>query len=140
MAALTAVFGTAIIFTGAYLVEKTHALRHRPRVVAQFLALLPLAVPGLVLGLGYIFFFNNPTNPLNFIYGTMAILVLCTIAHFYSVAHLTAVDGAEADRPRVRDGRRLAARAVLADLHPRHAAGLPAGGARHRACISSSTR
>jgi iron(III) transport system permease protein len=50
-----------------------------------------LAVPGLVLGLGYIFFFNNPANPLNFIYGTMAILVICTISHFYSVSHLTAV-------------------------------------------------
>jgi iron(III) transport system permease protein len=49
-----------------------------------------LAVPGLVLGLGYIFFFNSPNNPLNFIYGTMAILVLCTTGHFYSVAHLTA--------------------------------------------------
>jgi iron(III) transport system permease protein len=44
-----------------------------------------------VLGLGYIFFFNNPANPLHFIYGTMTILVLCTVAHFYSVAHLTSV-------------------------------------------------
>ena len=48
-------------------------------------------MPGLVLGLGYIFFFNNPANPFNFIYGTMAILVVCTISHFYSVSHLTAV-------------------------------------------------
>ena len=48
-------------------------------------------MPGLVLGLGYIFFFNNPANPFNFIYGTMAILVVCTVSHFYSVAHLTAV-------------------------------------------------
>ena len=57
----------------------------------QLLALLPLAVPGLVLGLGYIFFFNAPSNPFNFIYGTMSILVICSVAHFYSVAHLTAV-------------------------------------------------
>ena len=52
------------------------------RRLVQFLALLPLAVPGLVLGLGYIFFFNDPANPLNFIYGTMAILVVCTIVAF----------------------------------------------------------
>ncbi len=90
MAGLTAVFGTAIVFTGAYLVEKTKAFRSG-RFVFQLLALLPLAIPGIVLGLGYIFFFNAPGNPLQFIYGTMAILVLCTVGHFYSVAHLTAV-------------------------------------------------
>jgi iron(III) transport system permease protein len=90
MAGLTAIFGTIIVFTGAYLVEKTKAFR-TGRFLFQFLALLPLAIPGIVLGLGYIFFFNSPSNPLNFIYGSMAILVLCTIGHFYSVSHLTAV-------------------------------------------------
>jgi iron(III) transport system permease protein len=50
-----------------------------------------MAVPGLVLGLAYIFFFNHPDNPLNFLYGTMAILVICTITHFYTVSHLTAM-------------------------------------------------
>ncbi|MGE3872699.1 MAG: putative 2-aminoethylphosphonate ABC transporter permease subunit [Parvibaculaceae bacterium] len=89
MAGLTAAIGTAVIFAGAYLLEKTRAFT-MVRAAIQFLALLPLAVPGLVLGLGYIFFFNNPANPLHFIYGTMAILVLCTVAHFYSVSHLTA--------------------------------------------------
>lgn len=90
LAGLTAVFGTMIIFTGAYLVENTPRF-NGVRGTVQFLALLPLAVPGIVLGLGYIFFFNDPANPLSFIYGTMAILVLCTITHFYSVAHLTAI-------------------------------------------------
>ncbi len=89
MAGLTALFGTAVVFTGAYLLEKTHGFRPL-RAPIQFAALLPLAVPGLVLGLGYIFFFNSPDNPFRFLYGTMAILVLCTIAHFYPVAHLTA--------------------------------------------------
>ncbi len=89
MSTLTAVLGTTIIFTGAYLLEKTTRFA-APRSIVRFLTLLPLAVPGLVLGLGFIFFFNDKHNPLNFIYGTMAILVLCTIGHFYSVAHLTA--------------------------------------------------
>jgi iron(III) transport system permease protein len=53
--------------------------------------MIPLAVPGLVLGLAYIFFFNAPGNPLGFIYGTMAILVVNTVGHFYTVCHLTAV-------------------------------------------------
>ena len=90
MAGLTAFLGTAIIFTGAYLLEKSRGFT-RVREVVQFMALLPLAVPGLVLGLGYVFFFNDPDNPLGFIYGTMTILVLSSIAHFYSVAHLTGV-------------------------------------------------
>lgn len=90
LATLTAVLGTAVVFFGAYLVEKTPRFA-QIRGAVQFLALLPLAVPGLVLGLGYIFFFNHPANPFGFIYGTMTILVVCTISHFYSVAHLTAV-------------------------------------------------
>jgi len=90
MAGLAAMFGTCVVFLGAYLTEKTRGFR-AGRSLYQLLALLPLAVPGLVLGLGYIFFFNSPSNPLNFLYGTMTILVMCTVAHFYSVAHLTAV-------------------------------------------------
>jgi iron(III) transport system permease protein len=54
------------------------------------MCIIPLAVPGLVLGLAYIFFFNHPDNPLEFVYGTMAILVICTVTHFYTVSHLTA--------------------------------------------------
>ena len=53
--------------------------------------MLPMAVPGLVLGLAYIFFFNDPANPLNVLYRTMTILVLNTVVHFYTVAHLTAL-------------------------------------------------
>jgi iron(III) transport system permease protein len=91
MASFAALLGSAAIFSCAYLLEKTRGFTI-VRNAVQFLALLPLAVPGLVLDLGYIFFFNNPANPLHFFYGTMAILVLCTVAHFYSVAHLTSVN------------------------------------------------
>ncbi len=89
LAACTAVIGTALIFVGAYVVEKPRG-SVASRQVVQFLALLPLAVPGLVLGLSYIFFFNHPANPLGFLYGTMAILVMSTVTHFYTVSHLTA--------------------------------------------------
>jgi len=90
LAALTAVIGTVIIFVGAYMVEKTDGFRSG-RTAFQFLAMLPMAVPGMVLGLAYIFFFNDPGNPLHAIYGTMTILVVCTITHFYTVGHLTAL-------------------------------------------------
>jgi iron(III) transport system permease protein len=90
MAAFAALIGTAIVFTGAYLIEKLKLLA-AGRAFAHFLAMLPMAVPGLVLGLGYVFFFNAYWNPLNVLYGTLAILVLNTIAHFYTVAHITAL-------------------------------------------------
>ena len=54
-------------------------------------AMMPMAIPGMVLGLAYIFFFNAPSNPLNGIYGTMVILVICTVTHFYTVGHLTSL-------------------------------------------------
>jgi iron(III) transport system permease protein len=90
MAAGTAVFGTALVFIGAYLMEKTRVPAPL-RTTVRLLALLPMAVPGLVLGLGYIFFFNEPSNPLNPLYHTMTLLTLCSIVHFYTTGHLTAV-------------------------------------------------
>ena len=90
MALLTAVFGTLVVFIGAYMVEKTRGFE-TGRSLFQLLAMMPMAIPGMVLGLAYIFFFNDPRNPLNFLYGTMAILVVCTVTHFYTVSHLTAM-------------------------------------------------
>lgn len=90
MATWCAVIGAALTFAGAYWLEKTRGANAlRPAIRLQ--ALLPMAVPGLVLGIGYILFFNLPANPLNFLYGTMAILVISTLVHFYSSSHLTAV-------------------------------------------------
>ena len=85
-----AVVGTLFIFSGAYMTEKMRGM-YALRGMVQFAAVMPMAVPGLALGLGYIFFFNYPGNPLGFLYATMAILVLNTVAHFYTVPHLTAV-------------------------------------------------
>ncbi len=90
MAAWCAATGAAITFAGAYWLEKTKGA-DLLRPLIRFQALLPMAVPGMVLGIAYILFFNAPANPLNFLYGTMAILVLSTLVHFYSSSHLTAV-------------------------------------------------
>ncbi len=89
MASWTAVIGTFVVFLGAYLLEKTRGFAWG-RGVAQFMAMLPMAVPGLVIGLAYIFFFNAKGNPLGFIYATMIILVVNSVTHFYTVSHLTA--------------------------------------------------
>jgi iron(III) transport system permease protein len=98
MSLYSAVFGTAITFCAAYLIEKTRQMNSL-RQTAYFLSILPLALPGLVIGLAYIFFFNalgwdigglTIPNPLNFIYASMAILVISNIVHFFSVSFLTA--------------------------------------------------
>jgi iron(III) transport system permease protein len=89
MASGTAFFGTLLVFVTAYLLEKTKGMNF-VRVPLQLLAVIPMAVPGLVLGLGYIFFFNMPSNPLHGMYQSMALLTLCTIVHFYTTGHLTA--------------------------------------------------
>ena len=89
--ALTAVLGTAIIFSGAYLLEKTRGFG----IAAQRRPVSGAAAAGRA-GAGaraWATSSSSTAQPIrcNFIYGTMAILVLCTVAHFYSVAHLTAV-------------------------------------------------
>jgi iron(III) transport system permease protein len=95
MATGTAVFGGALVFIGAYMLEKTQGLKV-VRSLVRLLAMLPMAVPGLVLGLGYIFFFNAPNNPLNGLYHTLTLLTICTIVHFYTTGHLTAVTALKA--------------------------------------------
>ena len=46
---------------------------------------------GEVLGLAYLLFVNHPQSPVGWLYGGMAILVVSTITHLYSVPHLTAL-------------------------------------------------
>lgn len=90
MSAIVAILGTAIIFAGAYVVEKGRGFR-TARGLIQLVAMIPMAVPGLVIGLAYVFFINAPWNPLGFLYGTILVLALNSIAHFYTVAHITAL-------------------------------------------------
>lgn len=98
MAFYSSVFGVLITFGNAYLIEKVKEMKLL-RQVGYFLSILPLALPGLVIGLAYIFFFNARgwqvfgvyvPNVFNGIYGTMAILVISNIVHFYTVSFLTA--------------------------------------------------
>ena len=98
VALCTAFFGTIITFTSAWLVEKAGEAK-AARQATYLLSMLPLALPGLVIGLSYIFFFNAKgwtlfgtfiPNPFEGIYGTMAIVVICNIVHFYTVSFLTA--------------------------------------------------
>jgi iron(III) transport system permease protein len=78
----TAVFGVAVAGLTAIVTLK---LRNALTAPLSFLAILPSAVPGMVLGLGYVLAFNDPHNPLNVLYGTFALIVILAI--YYNHAH-----------------------------------------------------
>lgn len=89
MSLFTALFGTVFVFVYAYLMEKSKGSKNFKRI-GKFMASIPIALPGMVIGLSFIFFFNQKSNPLNFIYGTIIILVLSNILHYFSVPYITA--------------------------------------------------
>ncbi len=89
VAFISAAAGAVITFINAYLIEKSRWMSIL-RQLSYFISILPMAIPGLVIGLAYVFFFNQPGNPLNWMYGTIWIIILANITHFYSVAFITA--------------------------------------------------
>lgn len=90
MAGLSALIGTVLVFAAAYLVETSRG-HSALRWLLSAAALVPMAIPGMMIGLAYILFFGNPANPLGVIYGTLGILVASTVVHYYTVPHLAAV-------------------------------------------------
>lgn len=100
LAGLTAMIGTVFVFVTSYLIEKGEVFP-RLRSFCRFMSMLPMALPGLVLGLSYIIFFNKEwidipflgisiENSFHGIYQTLAIMVFCNIIHMYSVTSITA--------------------------------------------------
>lgn len=99
MSILTAIIGTIFVFLFAYLSEKVQKASHL-KSFAYFLTSLPMALPGLVLGISYVLFFNKKEfnlgdtiyikNIFNGLYGTLLIMVLSNVVHFFSVPFITA--------------------------------------------------
>ena len=100
LAVLSGIFGTFMTFMSAYLIEKKEKKTLKDKVI-YFISLVPLALPGMVIGISYIFFFNKSyftipflnisiMNPFNSLYKTIWIMVLANVIHFYSISFLTA--------------------------------------------------
>src|SRR4029450_11899669 len=87
VAALTALAGTVLAFGGAYVVEKCRTAWNG---LLYLLSVLPVSIPGMVLGLAYIFAFNAPSSGLNVLYGTLTILIISNVVHYFTVGFLTA--------------------------------------------------
>jgi iron(III) transport system permease protein len=73
---LAALVGGALYLFMSYLVNRT---RKPGRSYIEYLAMWPVAVPSLVIGLGFLWFWISVPLP---IYGTIVVLILAFVAHF----------------------------------------------------------
>lgn len=87
MSLLAAIIGVIMVTVAAFVVQK---IASRLTQFLYFLSILPAAVPGMVLGLGYIFAFNSPSNPIYLIYGTVLLLAINTVYHYHAQGFLIA--------------------------------------------------
>lgn len=76
IAACVSVIGVVVAFITAYL---TTRMKSAMSSVLHLFSITSLAIPGLVLGLSYSMTFSG-----SFIYGTMAILILANLMHFFA--------------------------------------------------------
>ena len=87
---MAALIGIVLLFLLAYGVRN---LRGRLAKALYLMAILPVGVPGLVLGLSYIFTFNDPLYPLHWLYGSAVLIALCNFYHYHTQGFLTMATG-----------------------------------------------
>lgn len=87
---MAAVFGTTLLFMLAFGVRKFPG---RMANLASLLSALPVGVPGLVLGLAYVFTFNSATMPWGALYGSAALLALCNYYHYHTQGYVAMMTG-----------------------------------------------
>lgn len=79
---LVSISGTALAWITAYFTARTPGKSSK---LLHLMSITSLAIPGLVLGLSYVIFFKS-----SFIYGTMVILILVNVVHFFASPYLMA--------------------------------------------------
>lgn len=82
VAGLTAIVGTIVAYAAAIINVRTPI---KGRAIFDILSMVTNTVPGMVLGLSYLLLFNNSS-----LKGTFAILVLCTLVHYFTTPYLMA--------------------------------------------------
>jgi iron(III) transport system permease protein len=84
---MAAGIGVVAAGLGAYVTERFKTFLDSP---LYFLCIVPAAVPGMVLGLGYILAFNNPANPVYAIYGSLLLIAICNVYYYHAQGFLIA--------------------------------------------------
>ncbi|MGI6008176.1 MAG: extracellular solute-binding protein [Ruminococcus sp.] len=82
VALITAVAGTLTAY-GAALITARSGLGCRLKNIIEGIALVTNTIPGMVLGLSYLFAFSG-----SFLQNTFAILIICNMVHFFSTPYL----------------------------------------------------
>jgi iron(III) transport system permease protein len=93
VSAVAAVVGTLLLWMLAVSARRLGPSAARG---VALVSALPVAVPGLVLGLSYVFAFNTATWPWGALYGTALLLALCNFYHYHTQAYVTMVAGVRA--------------------------------------------
>lgn len=96
IALLTSLVGTCLSYFSAYVTARSR--KSVSNGVLHFISMLSLAVPGIVLGLSYVLTFKKVP-----IYGTIFILVVVNIAHFFSSPYLLAYNSLSKFNPNLED-------------------------------------
>lgn len=95
-----AAFGAVLLFFLAF------GMKRLPRLAAKavyLVAILPVGVPGLVLGLSYVLAYNVPDSILGALYGGSLLIALCNFYHYHSQGFLTMVTGMRAVPPALEE-------------------------------------
>src|SRR5262245_10340465 len=101
LAIVAGVVGTVLALVTAYLIERKRALLGRPATrFIEALSLLPAALPGTVVGVGYILAFNVPPLELT---GTLWILVTSVVFWKFPVAVLAGINALKQIDPSIEE-------------------------------------
>lgn len=96
IALLTSLLGTCLSYFSAYITARSEkSLSHK---LLHFISMLPLAIPGVVLGLSFLLSFQAVP-----FYSTIFILVLVNIVHFFSSPYLLAYNSLSKFNPNLED-------------------------------------
>lgn len=88
-----AIGGTLVLFMLAFGLKR---MTGRLAKSVYLLAVMPVGVPGLVIGISYIFAFNEPHSPLYVLYGSAVLIAICNFYHYHTQGFLTMITGMRA--------------------------------------------
>jgi iron(III) transport system permease protein len=101
LAIVSGVVGTVLALVTAYLIERKRGLLGRPATrFIEALSLLPAALPGTVMGVGYILAFNVPPLELT---GTLFILMSSVVFWKFPVAVLAGINALKQIDPSIEE-------------------------------------
>lgn len=88
LALYVGLLGVLLAFSASYLVNRAN-IHTKAKNLLSFIALLPMAIPGTVLGLAYIFMVNAWPSIGNSVRNSFVLLTTNTTIHLFSVIFLT---------------------------------------------------